>query len=80
MRDELVGGCLRDEHGQDDEATAAETWSVDYLGAGGALDAQAAAETNEKALDSLLAHGVVEDMRREDANNFKFLTSLGVED
>ena len=43
-----------------------DTWT-DCLGAGGELDRQAADEATEKALDSLLAHGVVEDMKREDA-------------
>ena len=37
------------------------------LRASGELDGQAAAEATEKALDSLLAHRVVEDMNREDA-------------
>ena len=44
------------------------------LGAGGELDKQAEAEATEKALDSLLAHGVVEDLKREDATKFKSLT------
>ena len=42
---------------------------------GGELDRQAADEATEKALDSLLAHGVVEDMKREDAKGFKTLTT-----
>ena len=32
-------------------------------------------EATEKALDSLLAHGVAEDMKREDAKGFKQLTT-----
>ena len=41
----------------DDDEPAEKYW----LGASGELDKQAAAEATEKALDSLLAHGVVED-------------------
>ena len=51
--------------------------------AGGEVDKQAEAEATEKALDSLLAHGVVEDMKREDATQFKSLTTRwekGLED
>ena len=36
---------------------------------------QAAAEATEKASDSLLAHGVLEDMKRENAEGFKSLTT-----
>ena len=57
---------LTEEHGNDDEVTAADRWSVDCLG-------QAVAA--EKALDSLLAHGMVEGMKRADARNFKFVTT-----
>ena len=45
------------------------------LGAGGELHRQAADEATEKALDSLGAHGVVEDMKREDAKGFKTLAA-----
>ena len=51
-----------------------DTWT-DCLGAGGELDRQAETEATEKALDSLLAHGVVEDMKREEAKKFKSLTT-----
>ena len=44
-------------------------------GAGGELDKQAEAGATEKALDILLAHGVVEDMKREDATKFTLLTT-----
>ena len=43
--------------------------------AGGELDRQAADEAIKKALASLLAQGVVEDMKREDAKGFKTLTT-----
>ena len=33
------------------------------------------AETTKKALDSLRSHGLVEDMKREETDNFKFLTT-----
>ena len=39
---------------------------------------QAAAEETEKALECLLAHGVIEDMKREDAKGFKTLTTRWV--
>ena len=42
--------------------------------ASGDLDRQAEAEATQEALDSLLAHGVVEDMKREDATIFKSRT------
>ena len=58
-----------------DEGAAKDNWTVDCLGAGGSMDMQAMLETTEKALDSLLANGAVEDMRREDAVNFKCLTT-----
>ena len=57
------------------------TWITDerYLdrlrGASGELDRQAADEATEKALDNLLAYGVVEDMQREDAKGFKTLAT-----
>ena len=38
---------------------------------GGDLDRQAAEEATKKALDSLLAHGLVEDMKRKVAKGFK---------
>ena len=40
-------------------------------GAGGKLDKQGEAEATEKALDSLLAHGVVEDTKLEDATKIQ---------
>ena len=39
---------------------------------------QAAAEETEKALEFLLAHGVIEDMKREDAKGFQTLTTRWV--
>ena len=72
--DELTGRWLADEIGIFDRDAAEDTWA-DCQGAGGALDKQAEAEASEKALDSLLAHGVVEDMKREDATKFKSLTT-----
>ena len=71
---ELTGNWLTDENGILDEDAAGDTWT-DCLEAGGELDMQAAAEATEKALESLLAHGVVEDMKREDAKGFKTLTT-----
>ena len=68
--DELTGNWLTDEDGILGEDAAGDAWK-DCLGAGGELDRQAADEATEKALDSLLAHGVVEDMKREDAKGFK---------
>ena len=68
--DELTGTWITDENGILDEDAAGDTWT-DCLGAGGDLDRQAAEEATEKALDSLLAHGVVEDMKRKDAKGFK---------
>ena len=69
--------------GDDDDEPAEKYWRAqdfvakasmahwpDCLGAGGKLDKQAEAEATEKALDNLLAHGVVEDMKREDATKF----------
>ena len=44
--------------------TLLETPGPTAWGAGGELDMHAADEATEKALDSLLAHGVVEDMTR----------------
>ena len=62
---ELTGNWITDENvilnNNDD------TWA-DCLGSGGQLD-------NEKALDSLQAHGVVEDMKRDNATKFKSLTT-----
>ena len=49
-------------HGEVEGATAADTGSVDAVVAGGSLDVQAEAEAIEKALDSTLSHGVVEDL------------------
>ena len=72
--DELTGTWITYENGILDEDAAEDTWT-DCLGAGGQLDRQAADEAIEKALDSLLAHGFVEDMRREDAKGFKTLTT-----
>ena len=72
--DELTGSWLTDENGIFDHDAAEDTWA-DCLGAGGGLDKHAEAEATEKVLDSLLAHGVVEDMKREDATKFKFLTT-----
>ena len=72
--DELTGTWITDENGIPDEDAAGDTWT-DCLGAGGELDRQAADEATEKALDSLLAHGYVEDMKREDAKGFKTLTT-----
>ena len=74
--DELTGSWLTDDDGIFDHDAAVDTWA-DCLGAGGELDRQAEAEATEKALDSMLAHGVVdvEDMKRVDATNFKFLTT-----
>ena len=57
------------------EGAATDTGTVVCLGGGGAVDKQAKLEATQKALDSLLAHGVVEDMMREDAVNFKFQTT-----
>ena len=62
-------GWLTDENGIFDHDAAVNTWA-DCLEAGGELDKQAEAEATEKALDSLLSHGVVEDMKREDAAKF----------
>ena len=71
--DELTRSWLVDE--RNDEGAATDTPTVVRLGGGGAKDKQAEPEATKKALDSLLAHGVVEDMMREDAVNFKFLTT-----
>ena len=57
--DELTGNILTDEDGIFDNDAAEDTWA-DCAGAGGDLDWQAEAEAIEKALVSLLAHGVVE--------------------
>ena len=57
-----------------DSDAAEDTWA-DCSGAGGELDRQAEAEVTEEALDSLLAHGVVDDMMREEATKFKSLTT-----
>ena len=51
-----------------------DTWA-DCLGRAASSTRQAEAEATEKALDSLLAHGVVEDVKRVGATNFKFLTT-----
>ena len=72
--DELTGTWITDENKILDEDAAGGTWT-DCLGAGGELDGQAADEATEKALDSWLAHGVVEEMEREDAKGFKTLTT-----
>ena len=72
--DELTGNWLTDENGILDEDAAGDTWT-DCLGAGGEFDMQASDEATEKAFDSLLAHGVVEDMKREDAKGFKTQTT-----
>ena len=72
--DELTGSWLVDESGEIDEDSATYTWTVDYLG-GSAVDKQSEIEATKKALDSLLAHRVVEDMKRDDAANSKFLTT-----
>ena len=72
--DELTGTWITDENKILDEDAAGGTWT-DCLGAGGELDGQAADEATEKALDSWLAHGVVEEMKREDAKGFKTLTT-----
>ena len=74
--DELTRNWFTDESGIFDEDAAGDTWT-DCLEAGGELDTQAADEATEKTLDSLLAHGVVEDMKREDARGFKTLTTMG---
>ena len=71
--DELTGTWITDENGILDEDAAGDTWS-DCLEAG-ELDRQAADEATENALDSLLAHGVVEDVTRGDAKGFKTLTT-----
>ena len=73
--DELTGNWLVDENGEIDKDAATDTWTIDCLGGGGALDKQAVIDATEKALDSLLAHGVVADVKRGDAVNFKFLTT-----
>ena len=44
---------------------ARDTGPVDCLGGGGAMDKQAELEGMERALDSLFAHGVVEDMKSD---------------
>ena len=72
--DELSGTWITDENGILDEEAAGDTWT-DYLGASGELDRQAADEATEKALDSLLAHGVAEGMKREHAKGFQTLTT-----
>ena len=70
--DELTGTWITDENGILDEDAAGDT-RTDCLGASGEIDRQAADEATEKALDSLLAHGFVEDMKREDAKGFKHI-------
>ena len=69
---ELTGNWLTDENGilDEDAARGPTAWR-----AGGELymQAEAADEATEKAMDSLLAHGVVEDMKREDAKGFETL-------
>ena len=60
LMDELTGNWLTDENGILDEDAAGDTWT-DCLGAGGEHGRQAAAEATEKALDSLLAHGGIQD-------------------
>ena len=71
--DELTGNWLVDENGEIDKDAATDKWTTAWVG--GALDKQAVIDATEKALDSLLAHGVVEDVKRDDAVNFKFLTT-----
>ena len=73
--DELTGSWLVDDNGEIDDDAATATWTVDCLGGGGALDKQAEIESTEEALDSLLGHGMVEDMKRDVAVDFKFLTT-----
>ena len=51
-----------DENGEIDEGAATDTWTVDCLDGGGTIDKQAELEATEKALDSLVAHGVVEEI------------------
>ena len=68
--DELTGNWLTDENEIFDNDAAEDTWA-DCSGAGGELDRQAEAEVTEEALDSLLAHGVVDDMMREEATKFQ---------
>ena len=72
--DELTGNWLTDENGIFDNDAAKDTWA-DCPGAGGELERQAEDVATEKALDSLLAHGVVEDVKRDDATKFKSLTT-----
>ena len=74
--DELTGNWLIDENEIFDNNAAEDTWA-DRLGASGELDRQAEDEATEKLLDSLLAHGVVEDMKREDATKVKPDDSMG---
>ena len=71
---EVTGTWITDESGTLNEDAAGDTWN-DCLGVGGELDKQAVEEATEKALDSLLADGVVKDMNREDAKGFKTLTT-----
>ena len=66
--DELTGTCITEENGILDEDAAGDTWTG-CLGAGGELDRQAADEETEKALDSLLAHGVVDVRTRRDSRH-----------
>ena len=73
--DELTKIWHVDEDGEIDEDAATDTWTVDCLGGGGALDKQPEIESTEKALDRLLAHGVAADVKRDDAVNFNFLTT-----
>ena len=61
--DELTGNWLTL-----DENVAGDTWA-DCVGAGGELDRQAADELTERALDSLLAHGVVDGTRGREGNS-----------
>ena len=72
--DELTGNWLTDENGIFDNDAAEDTWAA-CLATGGELDRQAEDEGTEVALESLLAHGVVKDMKREDATRFKSLTT-----
>ena len=73
--DGLTGSWPLDENGEIEEGAAPDSWTVECLGGGGALDKQAEIDATEKALDSLLAHGVVEDMKLDDVVSFKFLTT-----
>ena len=57
-----------------DHDAAKDNWA-DLPGAGGELDKQAQAGATEKALDSLLAHKIGKNTKREDATKFTLLTT-----